>query len=68
MAVVLNLAELCKLQGVCPSSIPAGISERVLRRALSQAMTVPIVGGAMNSAMLATAGARPVPVQRGAVG
>ena len=64
----LHLAEVCKLQGVCPNSIPAGIRVSVLRRALAGAMTVPIVGSAMNSAMLASAGARQVPVQRGAVG
>ena len=46
-------AELCKLQGVCPSTIPAGMKVHQLRRALAHAMTVPNVGSAMNAAMIA---------------
>ena len=50
----LHLAELCKLQGVCPSSIPAGMKASRLRRALANAMAVPIVGSAMNAEVIAS--------------
>ena len=50
----LHLAELCKLQGVCPSSIPAGMKASQFRRALANAMTVPVVGSATNAAMIAS--------------
>ena len=50
----LHLAELCKLQSVCPSSIPAGMKASQLRLALANAMTVPVVGSAMNAAMIAS--------------
>ena len=49
----LHLAELCNLQGVCPSSLPAGMKASQLRRALAHAMAVPSVGSAANAAMIA---------------
>jgi hypothetical protein len=53
----LHVAELCLLQGISPRSLPQGTRVSTVRRAAANAMTVPVVGTALNAALLAAASA-----------
>ena len=50
----LHPAELCLLQGISPRSVPQSIRVSVLKRALGNAMSVPVVGAVLNAVMCAS--------------